>query len=158
MRPLLFVDIDGVLNPYASDRCPSGYVEHDLFPSDDDPVRVCPEHTRLLGELSVVFDLVWASSWTEDERRALDTVLDLPAFSGAVSLPTGPFDPRDKVPAVAEFAGDRVLAWIDDLLAPEAFAWAQARRVPTLLVPLDPSIELTAEMTDHVLAWVQNLA
>jgi len=39
-RPLRFVDIDGVLNPYGG-ACPDGFVERDLFPDDDEPVRVC---------------------------------------------------------------------------------------------------------------------
>src|SRR5438094_519755 len=84
MRPLLFVDIDGVLNPYAAKACPSGYVEHDLFPYDDEPVRVCQAHAVWLRELSGAFELVWGSSWSSEDRQVLGTVLELPRFSAAV--------------------------------------------------------------------------
>ena len=39
-----FVDIDGVLNPFAG-PCPEGYVEIDLLPNDDEPVRICAATT-----------------------------------------------------------------------------------------------------------------
>lgn len=151
MRPLLFVDIDGVLNPYDG-PCPDGFREHQLFP-DEQPVRVAEAHGRWLHELSDRFDMVWGSSWIEADRALLATVLDLPAFVGAVDLSTGQFDPALKVPAVDQLAGDRPLAWIDDLLKPNAWEWARQRSVPTLLVPIDPSIGLTRAHVDHLLAW-----
>jgi hypothetical protein len=43
-RSLLFVEVDGVLNPYQR-PCPDGYSEHWLFPDDDEPVRVCDRHS-----------------------------------------------------------------------------------------------------------------
>lgn len=55
-RLLLFVDIDGVLNPYGP-HCPPGFVEHDLFPGQK-PVRVCALHGGWLHELSTPFQLV----------------------------------------------------------------------------------------------------
>jgi hypothetical protein len=39
-RPVLLLDIDGVLNPFAAARCPAGYTEYDLFPGEE-PVRLC---------------------------------------------------------------------------------------------------------------------
>jgi hypothetical protein len=157
VRPLLFVDIDGVLNPYAADQCPTGYIEHDLFPADEERVRICQEHGAWLHELSAVFELVWASSWSEEDRLVLGAVLDLPTFSGAVVLPSGEFEPREKVPAVATVAGDRALAWIDDLLTPEAYAWAETRSAPTLLLPVDPSSGLMRDEVDELIHWAHAL-
>jgi hypothetical protein len=44
-RPVLFLDVDGVLNPFGP-VCPPGFAEHDLFPGEE-PVRVNPEHGTL---------------------------------------------------------------------------------------------------------------
>lgn len=154
MRPLLFVDIDGVLNPYAG-PCPDGFREHHLF-GDEELVRIADVHGPWLHELAERFDMVWGSSWLEADRALLATVLDLPEFVGAVDLPTGQFDPALKVPAVDRLAGERALAWIDDLLKPNAWEWARARAVPTLLVPIDPSIGLTRPHVDQLLAWASS--
>lgn len=58
-RPLLFLDVDGVLNPYPD--TPSGYAEYRFFPEDDEPVRLCADHAGWLRELGERLDIVWAS-------------------------------------------------------------------------------------------------
>ena len=150
VRPLLFVDIDGVLNPYEG-SCPDGFVEHDLF--GDEPVRVCTAHSAWLFELAERYDLVWGSSWNEADRAVLGGVLALPAFVGAVALPSGEFDPALKVPAVERFAAGRALAWIDDLFCPAAWDWSGRRAEPTLLLPTDPAVGLVRAQVDELLAW-----
>jgi hypothetical protein len=150
-RPLLFVDVDGVLNPHGG-PCPAGFVEHALFP-DEEPVRVCVEHGRWLHELASRYDLAWGTAWTAADRALLVDLLALPPFVAAVELPTGRFDPARKVPAVDRVAGDRPLAWIDDMLTPEAERWARSRPSPTLLVPIDPVTGLTREHVEQLLAW-----
>lgn len=156
-HPLLFVDIDGVLNTYGG-PCPDGYEEHWLFPADDEPVRICPAHSPWLHELAQRYDLAWGSSWTEPDRRVLETVLNLPAFVAAAELPSGRFDPALKVPAVDLVAGDRAIAWIDDLLTSEAYAWAETRGAPTLLVPIDPAAGLRRHHVDRLVAWAVNVS
>jgi hypothetical protein len=41
--PLLLLDVDGVLNPFAAPACPPGYTGHELFPGED-LARLCPAH------------------------------------------------------------------------------------------------------------------
>ena len=149
---MLFVDIDGVLNPYGG-PVPDGYEEHWLFPADDEPVHLYSAHGPWLHELSEHYDLARGTSWSSPGRDVLRTVLDLPTFVAAVELPTGQFDPAVKVPAVALVAGDRAVAWIDDLLSIEAHAWAQTRRAPTLLVPIDPAEGLRRDHVDQLITW-----
>jgi hypothetical protein len=148
---LLFVDIDGVLNPYGP-RCPPGFVEHDLFPGEQ-PVRVCALHSEWLRELSIPYELVWGSWWDESGRALLVTVLDLPVFNGAVRPPSGRSTSDWKVPGVAEAAGTRPLAWLDDQFTPDAWIWAERRTEPTLLIRVDPDLGLAREHVDQLLEW-----
>jgi hypothetical protein len=150
--PLLFVDIDGVLNPYQG-PCPDGFDEHWLFPEDDEPVRVCRQHGVWLRELAQHYDLMWGSAWSAEDRALLARILDLPQFCGAVELPRGLFDPALKVPAIDRIAGGRPLAWIDDMLIPAAWTWEQARSVPTLLIPIDPAVGLTYQQVQQLRDW-----
>lgn len=155
-KPILFVDIDGVLNPFGG-GCPEGYLEYDLFPEDEEPIRICPVHGEWLIELSMLFDLVWATGWVAAEREILGTVLVLPEFYGAAEMPPVPFEPADKVVGVSSIAKDRACAWIDDLVTPEAELWADGRVAPTLLIETRSSEGMTREHVDALLAWRRQL-
>jgi hypothetical protein len=148
--PLLLLDVDGVLNPYAAPACPPGYTEHDLFPGEE-PVRLCPAHGPWLQELAARFQIVWATGWGENANRLLVPLLRLPALP-VISFPV-PFDPRDKLPAIVRYAENRPLVWIDDMLASEAFTWAGQRRPPALLISIDPAEGLTRPVIDQALQW-----
>ena len=153
---MLLVDIDGVLNVYGVEECPPGYAEFDLFPGDDEPVRLAVVHGEWLRELAVVFDLAWASAWGAEGHEHLGPILGLEPFPFA-HMPPVPFEPRDKVPAVASFVGERACAWLDDIVTPEAVAWAAAREHDTLLVEVDPSRGLERHHVDRLLAWGRSL-
>jgi hypothetical protein len=64
-----------------------------------------------------------------------------------------PFDPAEKVPAVDAFAGSRAAAWVDDIVTPEARAWAAERTAPTLLIEVDAAVGLVRSQVDELLAW-----
>lgn len=149
--PVLLIDIDGVLNPYAADLCPAGFVEHDLFPGEA-PIRVCARHGQWLRELSAVYQLAWVSAWREHANRLLGPLLDLPPLD-TVPLPVPPFAPSSKLAPVARYAGDRPLAWLDDEISNQTRAWRDARTAPTLLVDVDPRIGLTRAHVKVLLDW-----
>ena len=149
--PLLLLDVDGVLNPYAAPACPSGYTEHEFFPGED-PVRVCAAHGRWLRELAARFELVWATAWGAEANRLLAPLLQLPELP-VIRFPPAPFQPRDKLPPVIGYAGHRPLTWLDDQLSPEAHAWAARRPTPTLLIDISPAEGLTRAVVDQSLRW-----
>jgi hypothetical protein len=155
-RPLLLVDIDGVLNPYAAITCPDGYKEYGVFPEDDQPMRLATSHGEWLRELGDAFDVVWASGWGFDAHRALSPILEIPELPW-VPFPPIPFEPAAKVPAVAAYVGERTAAWVDDRLVPAAWEWAESRAVPTLLLPVDPAIGLTRRHVDDLITWAGSL-
>ena len=135
-RPLLLVDIDGVLNVYGVEACPDGYREYDLFPEDDDPTRLATVHGDWLTELGGVFDLVWASAWGIRANELIAPILRIRPLP-FVPMPEIPFPARDKVPAIDAYVGDMPVAWLDDVVVDEAVAWASERTASTLLVEVD---------------------
>ncbi|MEU8261747.1 HAD domain-containing protein [Micromonospora sp. NPDC048999] len=153
--PLLLLDVDGLLNPFAADQCPSGYEEFDFFPGEE-PVRLCRAHADWLQELGDWFEVVWATAWGAEANRLLAPVLQLPRLP-VIAFPPVPFDPREKVPAIARYVGSRPAAWIDDGLTPEARAWAEAREVSTLLVDIDPAEGLSQAEVRRLLRWAEDL-
>ena len=153
-RPLLFLDVDGVLNPFPD--TPTGFDEYDFFQDDDEPVRLAAVHRDWLHDLTNAYDLVWATGWAEEANRVLNPFFHLPSFP-VVPLPEIPFEPSAKVPGIALFAADRPAAWVDDMLTEEARKWAAARRVPTLLIDVDSATGLTRPHVDRLLAWVAGL-
>ncbi|WP_119293981.1 HAD domain-containing protein [Streptomyces sp. YIM 130001] len=155
-RPLLLLDVDGVLNPFAADDCPEGYREHAFFPEDESPVRLCDAHGPWLNDLAQGFDLVWATGWEDEANTFITPVLSLPLLP-VVRFPPAPFDAAEKVPAIDAFADGRPAAWVDDAHAPEAWAWADARVAPTMLVATDPSRGLTAKTVEELLCWRTSL-
>src|SRR5439155_9928283 len=149
-KPLLFMDVDGVLNPFPA--TPDGFDEFAFFPGEDEPVRLTPVHGEWLVELGEVFEIAWATGWGDHANRILAPHFGLPEYPVVVVRSTR-FDPADKVPAVAAYAGERPAAWVDDIVTPEARAWAARRAAPTLLLAVDPAVGLVRSQVDELLEW-----
>lgn len=155
--PAILIDVDGPLNPYAEKawRRPAGYTTHRLRPEGTSwvkPLRVWlnPEHGPQLIELATTVgaELAWATSWEDEANRLIGPIVGLPnleviSFAGAprrMSL-HGAGYVHDKVPAVAAWAGDRPICWLDDEVQRSDLEWAQQRTMdgsPTLLVQVSP--------------------
>jgi len=155
-RPLLLLDIDGVLNPWAAPTLPDGFKEHVLFPKDERPHRFSEHHGEWIRELARSFEVVWASAWGSVANQLLAPILRLPEFDW-VPYPPTPFPPSSKVPSIAAFVGERSAAWVDDDITAEARAWASGRENPTLLVPVDPTIGLLPEHVRSLEVWREGL-
>ncbi|WP_283136720.1 hypothetical protein [Rhizohabitans arisaemae] len=153
-RPLLLLDVDGVLNPFAAVRCPPGFGEHAIFP-DEDPIRISPAHGPWIIELGRLFDVMWATSWNDEANRFLAPLLEMPPLP-VLAMPQA-CHPREKVPVIATFSAKRSLVWIDDAHTPEALDWAGNRHEPTLLITIPPEIGLTRASVDEALRWVNEL-
>lgn len=156
-KPLLFVDIDGVISlfGFASDRRPAG-----TWINVDGVLHLLSVTAGgHLLTLAQAFDLVWASGWEEKANEHLPLALALPA-----ALPFLTFPPRHerpgshghwKLPTLEAYAGQRPLAWIDDDHCDACAAWARARGAPTLLVATDPATGLTDAHVARLTAWAR---
>jgi len=154
-RPLLLVDVDGVLNPWRAVECPPGFREYSFFPGER--VRLSEGHGKLLQDLSGAFELVWATAWEHRANRLICPVIALPELP-VIEFPlAGTHYMFRKLPAVIESVGDRPAAWIDDEHHPEHHQWARERGVPTLIVDIDPAVGLTAGIAADLANWAIGL-
>jgi hypothetical protein len=158
-RPILFVDVDGVISVFgftpSLERLPGPL--HWI-----DGIQHCiPEAAGgRLTRLSEAYELVWATGWEEKANEYLPHLLKLPFRD----LPCLTFDGRAvfgtahwKLAAIDEHAGERPAAWIDDSLDEECREWARARRAPTLLVQTESAVGITDDHVERLLGWAGGL-
>jgi hypothetical protein len=155
-RPILAVDVDGVISLFGFEDPTEAPGEFQLI----DGIAHCISRAagKRLRRLSEWYDLIWATGWEERANDYLPTLLGLPG-----ELPYLTFDGRArfgsahwKIEAIAEYAGDRPLAWVDDCIDESCHSWAQARPGPTLLVPVDPRHGLEEAQTAALIEWAKD--
>ncbi|HEX6357473.1 HAD domain-containing protein [Actinophytocola sp.] len=177
-RGLLLLDVDGPLNPYAANRYrrPPGYLTYRRtatgWHSGRDARRykglrvwLNPSHGAQLLALAAMtsLELVWATTWQHEANERIAPAVGLPAlpvieFPG-YTLTTG-WDDAWKWPAVAAYAKDRPLAWLDDEHERSGAAEFARQRAgtPTLLCHVDPRQGLGSAHLAQVRRWAGSLA
>ncbi|TDP29844.1 hypothetical protein [Nocardia ignorata] len=133
-KPLLYLDVDGPLNPYAAkpERRPTGYDTHRLMPAawlerhpNTPPDRVKPlrvwlnpAHGPALLALADVFELVWATTWEHEANEFIGPLIGLPELPVVEWAEGRPKVNRAgvywKTPQLIEHAAGRPFAWVDD--------------------------------------------
>jgi hypothetical protein len=158
-KPLLLVDIDGVLSLFGGELSPAEGSFHSIDGIPHFLSSGAAEHLLALGP---IFELAWASGWEEKANEYLPHLLGLPA------LPHLSFERRVrgtrhsnahwKLDSIDAYAGSRPLAWIDDAFNEACHEWASARGAPTLLVQTMPASGLTQREAEILERWAQALA
>jgi hypothetical protein len=154
-KPLLLLDVDGVL-------CPIGPGPGDKMRTlvvDEFAVIFSEQLPGRLSALSEKFVLLWATSWEHAANEHLAPVLGLPelpviSFAGLSARPGRTW----KLSAVKRFIGEHPIAWVDDDLGHDAHAWAQKRTQPTLLLDINPAWGLADAHIDILIRFADELA
>ena len=158
-RPLLLVDIDGVVSLWGFDpnRRPAG-----TYANVEGVLHFLSEEAGAhLLALRAAFDLVWCTGWEEKANDHLPSLLGLgpfPYLSFDADARAGTSTPGHwKLAAIDAYAGDRALAWIDDRFNDACRAWAADRPAPTLLVETVPDTGLVGAHARELRSWASAL-
>lgn len=175
-RPLLLLDVDGPLSPWAAptDAKPPGFVEHRFrLPGwrRSRPLRMWLNPT--LGNALVAvadqagLELVWATNWEHQANTMVGPAIGLPALpviefpAGLQRLPGQRF--TWKYGPVARYATGRPLAWLDDdfdVYPAARDAFVERRRAANLsteLITVNPRTGITDDHLETVKAWARSL-
>jgi hypothetical protein len=159
VKPVLFVDVDGVLSLFGFDS--AAELPGPFHWIDGIAHCIPPDGGLRLVRLAESFDLVWATGWEEKANEYLPHILGLPFRE----LPCLTFDGRArfgsshwKVDAIDEYAAGRPAAWIDDNIDEQCLVWAQGRSAPTLLIETQPPIGMTDDHVEELVGWATRVA
>ena len=152
-RPILFVDVDGVISLFGFD--PASRPAGDFHSIDGIIHLISSEAGPRLARLEAAYELVWATGWEDKANEYLPHLLGL-----SRDLPVLTFDGRAvfgtahwKLGAIEEYARGRPAAWIDDSLDERCRRWARERGAPTLLVETETAAGITDEHVEVLLGW-----
>lgn len=168
MNPLLLIDVDGPLNPYAAraQRRPEGYATHRMRPSgwtETKPLRVWlnPEHGVELLALADSYELVWATTWKGEANEWIGPHLglpELPYIDWPVMHGKAPRGTFWKTQYILEYAAGRPFAWIDDDITALDHEWVdQHHLAAALLLRVSERVGLLRPDFDALADWAAAL-
>lgn len=171
MKPLLLIDVDGPLNPYAAkpSRRPDGYQTHRMRPTGweqpwQKPLRVWlnPAHGPALQALP--FDLIWCTTWAAEANEWIAPHIGLPPLpviewpddAHRITPDQGLFW---KTEHVVKWAAGRPFAWIDDDFTDTDREYvASTHDGPALLHWVNPRLGLLQPDLEALTAWAAEVA
>jgi HAD domain in Swiss Army Knife RNA repair proteins len=138
-RPLLLVDVDGVICPYADELADPAAAGLEQATVGYSPVWLSHGIADRLRRLGESFQLVWCTAWEDRAAEFLAPHLGMPVLPVIYFDEPAAEDGHWKWPAIEAFVGERPFAWIDDELGRADLARADRRSALTLLVRIEGS-------------------
>lgn len=159
-KPLLLLNVDGVLAPFGSAAKPAGFTEHVLQTEllGDHRVWLNLDHGAMLQPLQDHFEFIWCTGWEDEAPLALGPLFGLRS-APVIHLTYGTTIelPLNKLPNILDFTEGKAVAWIDDDLGHREREWADARAEATLLLTPDPTIGLQPSHIDALMSFAASV-
>ncbi|MDQ8045816.1 MAG: hypothetical protein AAGC46_14775 [Solirubrobacteraceae bacterium] len=157
-RPLLLIDVDGVLALFnlTADPPPGAWHMIEGF-----VYYLQTTGAQLLHAAGDRFDLAWCTGWEDRANDHLPRLLGTPGPLPVVHFERNPGrgNAHWKLDAIDAFCGGRPTAWIDDALNDQCTDWAAARNaagIPTLLVETEPHRGMQQAHLDALIAFADS--
>jgi hypothetical protein len=165
-RPILAVDVDGVLNAISGGKPPAGWRDARVLPgspySSGFRIRHNPGHGAKLLAIAeeTGAELTWCTTWEDLANEHIRQLVGLPELP-VVPVSTGQTRSRSTVgemksAALRAYAGERPFCWLDD--EPDAAHELRDCGTPHLVVEVDPETGLQDMHFAEARAWLLALA
>jgi hypothetical protein len=156
-KPILAVDIDGVISLFGFDEPPLGggakmeLVEGTLH-------CILLSAGPRLRQLSDYYEIVWATG-LERGAETMSRLLGLPRWPYLTFKGAARFGSADwKLEPLSRYAKGRPLAWVDDSFDEACYLWAREREEPTLLVATESEVGLQDVQVEALSGWARSLS
>lgn len=164
VKPLLLLDVDGPLNPWAASnrQLPKNFRQWRI---QGFKVRLTRWHGDRLNALTDVFDLVWCTTWEHAANHDIGPRIGLdklPVIEFAKHLPEKPPEPglhwKTAVINAYSIAHQRPFAWVDDEVSvQDGLYFAKWGQYPYLTIKVDPFVGLTEEHFENLRKWAEEI-
>jgi hypothetical protein len=163
-KPLLLIDVDGPLNPWAAtnSKRPKMYRRYRI---DGYVVWLARQHGEELNKLTDVFDLVWCTTWEHQANTDIGPKIGLPklpVIEFKRLLEKFPVPPEPglhwKTAAITAYAiaHERPFCWVDDEVdAKDGIYFARWQPNPFLTKKIDPAVGLTNDDFAELREWAE---
>ena len=151
MKPLLLLDVDGVVNvPGAPETHVVRLPSLSVVVSFPDGIR------GRLARLDAAYEVMWLTSWGRYAPERLGPLLN---FDWPCAWDPRPGETQEaKVEVVVAQAGrHRPFAWVDDLTFPGIRPWLARRPGPWMLPKVDPGVGLDDALAEALARWADAL-
>lgn len=164
-KPLLLIDVDGPLNPYANshNQLRKGKVFH-RYKLLGYPVWLNRWHGEELLKLADLYELTWCTTWEHDANSLIGPRIGLPKLPVIEFESLLPSQPpvaglHWKTAGIRVYADGRPLAWVDDEIGErDCLFFQDVHEAPALLRRIDPAVGLAEEDFAALRQWAENLA
>lgn len=158
-RPLLLVDVDGVIALFNLDGAEQPGTWHLI---EGFAYYLATDPAAMLHEAAAHFELVWCTGWEDRANDHLPRLAGTPGPLPVIHFARNPgrANAHWKLDEIDAYAAGRAVAWIDDALDRQCDDWAARRSetgVPTLLVRTEPHRGMLREHLDALVEFASGL-